>query len=100
MQELWDTMKNPNLWIIGIEADDFQVNCIDHILNTIKEEVSPQIKGQLAYTNTKGTQHQTDKNRTFQRQVIIKTLNTQNKETLLKAIRGGKNHKSHIKKNA
>lgn len=43
MQELFNTMKRPNLWIIGIEEEkkESQVNGIDQFFNRIREENFP-----------------------------------------------------------
>lgn len=42
MQELINTMKRPNLWIIGIEeGKESQVNGTDQIFNRVREENFP-----------------------------------------------------------
>lgn len=40
MQKVWYTMKIINLWIIGIEEEEFQVKDIINICNKIIENIS------------------------------------------------------------
>ena len=44
MQEMWDTMKRPNLCIIGTEKEESQDNGIDQIFNRIVEENFPKLR--------------------------------------------------------
>lgn len=47
MQEMWDTIKRLNLWIIGIdEGQESQVNDTDQIFRTIiyKKHTEPQLE--------------------------------------------------------
>jgi hypothetical protein len=39
MQDLWDTMKRPNLWILGVEeGQKIQTKDIDNLFNTLIAE--------------------------------------------------------------
>jgi hypothetical protein len=45
MQEIQDTMRKPNLWIIGVdESEDFQLKEPANIFNKIIEENSRNLK--------------------------------------------------------
>lgn len=94
MEKIWDTMKRPSLrktWIE--EGKESHLKGLENISNNIIEENVPNLKEmplkvQEAYRAT---------SRLAQRrkslcQIIIKTLNIQNKERMLKAARG----KSHV----
>jgi hypothetical protein len=49
IQEIQDTMRRPNLWIIGIdENEDFQVNGPVNIFNKIIEESFANLKKEMA----------------------------------------------------
>lgn len=72
---MWDTIKRPNLLIIGItEAEEFQ------IFNKITEANVPQIKEGHTHTDIGSTQNakQSQKRNTPQH-IIAKTLKIQNK---------------------
>jgi hypothetical protein len=48
IQEIWDTIKRPNLKIIGIEkGEDSQLKGSEDIFNKIIEENFPNLKRQL-----------------------------------------------------
>lgn len=58
MQELWNTMKKVNLLIkVMNEVKESQVNCIDQVLNMIKEE-------KHVFRHRKHTEYQTEKTKT------------------------------------
>lgn len=49
IQEIWDTMKRPNLKIIGKkEKEDYQFKGSENIFNKIIEENSPNLKKEMA----------------------------------------------------
>ncbi|KAL6030381.1 hypothetical protein STEG23_024291 [Scotinomys teguina] len=86
VQEIWDTMKRPNIRIIGIEeGEEYQLKGTENIFNKIIEEnfnylkKEPPIKIQEAYRTPKRLDPQ--KKSSFH--IIIKTLNIQNKERIL-----------------
>lgn len=84
MQELFNTMKRPNLWIIGIEEGrESQVNGIDQFFNRIREENFPK-KGRHIRSQQ---HHRQEQKRNSPQHIIAKTLNMQNKEKVLKATR-------------
>ncbi|KAL6082496.1 hypothetical protein STEG23_002745 [Scotinomys teguina] len=43
-QEIWDTMKMPNLKIIGIEGEEYQLKGTENIFNKIIEDNFPSLK--------------------------------------------------------
>jgi hypothetical protein len=50
-QEVWDTMKRPNVRIIGIEeGEETQGKGIEIIFNKIIEEIFPNLKKELGWT--------------------------------------------------
>ncbi|KAL6041447.1 hypothetical protein STEG23_023562 [Scotinomys teguina] len=88
VQEIWDTMKRPNIRIIGIEeGEEYQLKGMENIFNKIIEEnipnlkKEPPIKTQEAYR----TPNRLDPQKKSSRHIIIKTLNIQNKERILRA---------------
>ena len=44
MQEIWDTVKRPNLKIIGVEEGELQLKGPENIFNKIIEENFPNLK--------------------------------------------------------
>jgi hypothetical protein len=108
-QEIQETMRRPNLWIIGVdENEDFQIKGPANIFNKIIEENFPNLKrempmniqetyripNRLDQKQKKKTTKNKNKNSPYH--LIIKTPNIQNKETpnaqnkenILKAVRG------------
>ena len=81
-------MKRPNLKIIGIEkGEESQLKGPENIFNKIIEEKFPNIKKKMAINvqeayRTPNTLNQKKKSSCH---IIIKTLNAQNKERILKA---------------
>jgi hypothetical protein len=49
IQEIQNTMRSPNLWIIGVDEDgDFQLKGPANIFNKIIEENFPNLKKEMA----------------------------------------------------
>jgi hypothetical protein len=49
IQEIQDTMRRPNLWIIGVdENEDFQLKGPANVFNKIIEENFPYLKKKMA----------------------------------------------------
>jgi hypothetical protein len=98
IQEIQETMRRPNLRIIGIdENEDFQLKGSVNIFNKIIEENSPNVKKEMLMNIQEAYR---TPNRLYQKRnsscyIIIKTPNALNKERILKVVR--KNVKSHIK---
>jgi uncharacterized coiled-coil protein SlyX len=100
MQDIWNTMKRPNLQSMGIEeGEEIQTKGIDNLFNRIIAENFPIIRKervtqvQEAYR----TPNHQDQKRNTPRHIIIKTLSTQNRKRILKAAK--EKDKSHIKAN-
>ena len=90
IQEIQDTMRRPNLRIIGIvESEDSQLEGPVNISNKIIEENFPNLKKEMpmsiqeAYRNP----NRLDQKRNSSCHIIIKTPNAQNRERILKAVR-------------
>jgi hypothetical protein len=90
MQELTDSIKRPNMRIMGSEeGEDVQAKGICNIFKkTITEnfpnlEKDNPIQTQEAYR----TPNRPDQNRSTLQHIIIKTTNTETQERILKAVR-------------
>jgi transketolase len=74
--------ERPNLQAMGVEEEDIQTRCIDNLINRIIAENFPNLKKkrviqvQEIYRTSKCQKQKRNK----PRYIIIKTLNTQNKE--------------------
>ena len=84
---MWDTMKSPKLRIGIKEGKDVQIKSTENIFNIIIEEKFPDLKKNMhmwmdtrSLENTKETG-----SKKSSRHIIIKTLNLQNKERILRA---------------
>jgi hypothetical protein len=102
IQEIQDTMRRPNLRIIGIdENEDFQLKGPSNIFNKIIEENFPNLKKEMptniqeAYRTPnrldqkrkKRKKKSLDQKRNSSRHIIIRTTNALNKDRIIKAIR-------------
>ena len=83
-------MKRPNLRIIRIEENkDSQLKGPENVFNKIIEENFPNLKKEMAIKVQEAyrTPNKWDQKRKSSHHIIIKTLNAQNKERILKAAR-------------
>jgi hypothetical protein len=83
IQEIWDTMRSPNLRIIGIEeSEDFELKGPVNIFNKIMEENFPNLKKVMPINIQEAyrTPNSLDQKRNPSRYIIIKIPNAQNKE--------------------
>ena len=99
IQEIQDTMKIPNRWIIGLdENEDFQRKGPANIFNKIIEENFPNLKKEMPMNIQEAyrTPNRLDQKRNSSRHIIIRTTNTLNKDRILKAVRKTE-VKQHIK---
>jgi hypothetical protein len=90
-QKIQDTMRRPNLRIIGIkESEGSQFKGPVNIFNKIIEENFPNLKKEMPMNIQESyrTPNRLDQKRNFSRHIIIKTPNALNKERVLKAVRG------------
>jgi prefoldin subunit 5 len=90
IQEIQDTMRRPNLRIIGIEeSQDSQLKGPVNIFNKIIEENFPNLKKEMPMNIQEAYKipNRLDQKRNFSNHIIVKTSNAQNKERILKAIR-------------
>jgi hypothetical protein len=82
-------MKRPNLRIIGIEEnEDSHLKGPENVFNKIIEKTFPNLKKEMPERyKTPVDANKWDQKRKSSHHIIIKTLNTENKETILKAER-------------
>ncbi|KAL6038221.1 hypothetical protein STEG23_027303, partial [Scotinomys teguina] len=88
VQEIWDTMKRPNIRIIGIEeGEEYQLKGTENIFNKIIEENFPNLKKEppIKIQEAYRTPNRLDPQKKSSHHIIIKTLNIQNKERILRA---------------
>jgi chromosome segregation ATPase len=78
MQELSDSIKRPNLRIMGIEKEEVQTKGICNIFNKIKTENFPNLEKVLPIQVQKAsrTPNRLNQNRTSPQHIIIKTTST------------------------
>lgn len=90
IQEIWVTMKRPNIRIMGIEeGENFPFKGTENIYNKIKENF-PNLKKELAINICEAyrTPNGLDQERKSSCHILNKTLKLQNKEKILKAVKG------------
>jgi hypothetical protein len=90
IQEIQDTMRRPNLWIIGVdENEDFQIKEPTNIFNKIIGENFPNLKKEMPMDIQEAyrTPDRLDQKRNSSRHIIIITTNALNKDRILKAVR-------------
>jgi hypothetical protein len=83
-------MRRPKLRIMSIdEKEDFQIKGPVNVFNKIIEENFPNLKKVVPMNIQEGyrTPNSLDEKRNSTLLIIIKTLNAQNKERILKAVR-------------
>ena len=88
IQELWDTIKIPNLRIIGVEeGEELHFKGPENILNKIIEENFPILKNDIPMKVQEAyrTPNRLDQKKTSPRHIIIKTQSIQTKERILRA---------------
>jgi hypothetical protein len=100
MQELTNSIKRPNLRIMGIEEEEqVQAKGMQNIFNKIMTENFPNLEKaipiQMQEAST--TPNRPDQNRTTPRHIIIKTTSSETRERTLKAVREKK--QKHTKVN-
>ena len=90
IQEIQDTMRRPNLWIIGVDVnEDFQLKGPANIFDKIIEENFPNLKKEMPMNIQEAyrTPNRLDQKRNSSRHIIIRTTNALNKDRILKAVR-------------
>jgi hypothetical protein len=89
MQELTDSIKRPNLRIMGIkEGKEMQAKGICNIFNKLITENFPNLENAMPIhiQEASRTPNRLDKNRTAPQHIIIKTTSTENRERILKSV--------------
>jgi hypothetical protein len=90
IQEIKDTMKRPNLQILGVdENEDFHLKGPANIFNKILVENFPNLKKEMSMNIQEAyrTPNRLDQKRNSSRHMMIKTTNALNKDRILKAIK-------------
>jgi uncharacterized membrane protein len=90
MQELTNSIKTPNLRIMGIEeGEEVQAKGIHNIFSKIiTENISNLEKAMfIQVQEASRTPNRLDQNSTTPQHIIIKTISTENRERILKAIK-------------
>jgi chromosome segregation ATPase len=90
MQELTDSIKRPNLRIMGIEErEEVQAKGMHNIFNKIIMENFPNLEKDIPIQmqDASRTPNRQDQNRTTPRHITIKTKSSKTKERILKAVR-------------
>uniref|UniRef100_A0A8C6GAV3 LINE-1 retrotransposable element ORF1 protein n=1 Tax=Mus spicilegus TaxID=10103 RepID=A0A8C6GAV3_MUSSI len=85
IQEIQDTMRRPNLRIIGVdENEDFQLKGPANIFNKIIEENFPNLKKEMPMNIQEAyrTPNRLDQKRNSSRHIIIRTTNALNKDRI------------------
>jgi hypothetical protein len=90
IQEIQDTMRRPNLLIIGVdENEDFQLKGPANIFNKIIEENFPNLKREMPMNIQEAyrTPNRLDQKRNSSWHIIIRTTNALKKDRILKEVR-------------
>ena len=90
IQEIQDTMRRPNLRIIGLdENEDVQIKWTATIFNKIIEENFPNLKKEMLMNIQEASRipNRLDQKRNSSGHIIIRTSNAINKDRILKAVR-------------
>jgi hypothetical protein len=91
MQEFTDPIKRPNLRIMNIEEEEEEVQAkgISNIINKIIKENFPNLEKTMPIQvqEASRTPNRLDQNRTTPQHIIIKTISTETRERILKAVR-------------
>jgi hypothetical protein len=82
-------MRRPNLLIIGVENEDFQLKGTANIFNKITEENFPNLMNDMPMNIQEAyrTSNILDQKRNSSWHIIIRTTNALNKNRILKAVR-------------
>jgi chromosome segregation ATPase len=89
-QELTDSIKRPNLRIMGIEeGEEVQAKGIHNIFSKIITENFPNLEKTMPIQvqEASRTPNRLDQNRTTPQHIIMKTTSTENRERILKAVK-------------
>ena len=90
IQEIQDTMRRPNLRIIGVdENEDFQLKGPANIFNKIIEQKFPNLKKEMPMNIQEAyrTPKRLDQKRNSSQHIIIRPTNSLKKDRILKAVR-------------
>ena len=90
IQDIQDTMRRPNLWIIGVdENENFQLKGPANILNKIIKKKFPNLKKEMPMNIQEAYRipNRLDQKRNSSQHIIIRTKNVLNKDRILNAVR-------------
>jgi vancomycin resistance protein YoaR len=99
MQELTDSIKRPNMRIMGIKEEEVQAKGMRNISNEIITENFPNLEKDIPIQMQEAsrTPNRPDQNRTTPRHIIIKTTSSETKEKILNAVRKKKQQTYKVK---
>jgi chromosome segregation ATPase len=89
MQEHTDSIKRPNLRIMGIEEEEVQAKGIHNIFNKVITENVPNLEKTMPIQveEASRTANRLHQSRTTPQHIIIETTSIENRERILKAVR-------------
>lgn len=89
IQNMWDTIKRPNLQIIVTDEEGSQVNGIGQVFNKVIKENFQRLKKHalIQIQEAQRLTNRQDQKRKFPWHIIVKILHIQNKECVLRAAR-------------
>jgi hypothetical protein len=89
IQELWDSDKRPNLWIMSIEVEEAKAKGIWNIFNKVKAGNFPNLENNMPIQLQEAcrTPKWQDHNRTSPHHIIVKIWSIEKKERILKSAR-------------
>jgi hypothetical protein len=89
MQELTDSIKRPNLRIMGIEGEEVQAKGMCNIFNKIITENFPDLQKTMPIEVQEASRkpNRLDQNKTTPQHSIITTRSTETRERILKTVR-------------
>ena len=90
LRDLWDNVKHPNIWILGVPEEKDKKKGHEKILEEIIVENFPKMRKEIA-TQVQETQrvpNRINPRRNTPRHILIKLMNIKHKEQIVKAARG------------
>jgi hypothetical protein len=94
MQELTDSIKRPDLRIIFIKGEEVQAKGMSNIFHKIIMENFPNLEKDIPIQMQEASRlpKRPDHNRTTPQHINIKTISSETRERILKAVREKKNN--------
>ena len=90
LTNLWDSLKRPNVWIIGVPEGEEEDQEVENLFEQIMKENFPNLAKELDFQEVQEAQrvpNKLDPKRNTPRHIIIKLPKIKDKERILKAAR-------------